>query len=315
MKKTLLLAVILSVISSVPAMSQQIGDGYSTRISRFDIPLFSGLYETFQDHQTELPEIGWMHLFTIRHSNSINNHQLQITSGYGENDKLYFRKIASYELQSRSTTWHELATRGNNTFNGHQIIAGDIQIGSTTPAYNETGSKLYFGNPGENMDDIYIARVNTASDLSELRINVGDDYNDKFVVGRKFWDEPFFTPMFTVATTGNVGIGISTPNHKLEVAGTIRAKEVKIENSNWPDYVFSKNYKLPSLHEVARHIEENKHLPGIPSAEEVSKEGINVSEMQAKLLQKIEELTLYTIEQNKRIEALEKELKDSKVQK
>ncbi len=75
-------------------------------------------------------------------------------------------------------------------------------------------------------------------------------------------------------SSGNVGIGTTAPRNALDVNGVIRAKEVKIEASPWPDYVFAPDYKLPTLQEVARHIEENRHLPGIPSAAEVAdKEG------------------------------------------
>ncbi len=71
----------------------------------------------------------------------------------------------------------------------------------------------------------------------------------------------------------------------LDVNGVIHAKEVKIEASPWPDYVFAPDYKLPTLQEVARHIEENQHLPGIPSAAEVAEEGVDLGAMNAKLLQ------------------------------
>lgn len=101
---------------------------------------------------------------------------------------------------------------------------------------------------------------------------------------------------------GNVGIGTDNPKNKLDVNGTIRAKEVKVELENWSDFVFDKDYKLPSLAEVEAHINEHKHLPDIPSEKQVKEEGINLAEMQAKLLQKIEELTLYVIKQEKEIE-------------
>lgn len=97
--------------------------------------------------------------------------------------------------------------------------------------------------------------------------------------------------------------------------GKIYAKEVEVKANVWADYVFKKDYKLNSLEEVEKHIEEKGHLPNIPSAEEVAKVGINLGEMDAKLLEKIEELTLYSIEQNKalkqqseKIEKLEKQL-------
>jgi len=107
-----------------------------------------------------------------------------------------------------------------------------------------------------------------------------------------------------ITSSGNVGIGTSTPNAKLAVNGNIRAKEIKIEMANWPDYVFAKDYKLPSLQETEKHIKEKGHLPGIPSAEEVKANGVDLGEMNAKLLKKIEELTLYLIELKKEVEIL-----------
>jgi hypothetical protein len=104
---------------------------------------------------------------------------------------------------------------------------------------------------------------------------------------------------FIPSGTGNVGIGTTTPKEKLSVNGKIRAKEIKVETTNWPDYVFAKSYPLPTLQETEKHIKEKGHLPGIPSAEEVKANGIDLGTMNAKLLQKIEELTLYLIEMKK----------------
>jgi hypothetical protein len=100
---------------------------------------------------------------------------------------------------------------------------------------------------------------------------------------------------------GNVGIGTTTPDAKLSVNGKIHAKEVKVDLTGWPDYVFTSNYKLPTLASVEKHIKEKGHLQNIPSAKEVAKNGIELGEMNKKLLQKIEELTLYTIQQEKKI--------------
>ncbi len=117
---------------------------------------------------------------------------------------------------------------------------------------------------------------------------------------------------------GNVGIGTdlsSNPNnYTLAVNGTIAAKEVKVEitSSTWSDYVFSDNYKLKSLKEVENFINEKNHLPDIPTAKEVEDNGVNLGEMDAKLLQKIEELTLYIIEQNKKIEDLQSQINELK---
>ena len=104
-----------------------------------------------------------------------------------------------------------------------------------------------------------------------------------------------------------VGIGTTdfSGNHKLRVEGSIGAREIKVEAIGWSDFVFAKDYDLRTLAEVEKHITEHGHLPEIPSEAEVTENGINLGEMNAKLLQKIEELTLYLIEQNKRMNQLE----------
>jgi len=109
-------------------------------------------------------------------------------------------------------------------------------------------------------------------------------------------------PEFTITTAGNVGIGMRIPDAKLAVNGNIHAKEVKVDLVGWPDYVFKENYDLPTLAEVERHIKEKGHLINIPSAKEVAKNGIQLGEMNKLLLEKIEELTLYTLQQQKQLD-------------
>lgn len=109
-----------------------------------------------------------------------------------------------------------------------------------------------------------------------------------------------------ISPEGHVGIGTSNPENQLEVKGKIRAEEVIIE-TGWADFVFDKDYHLRTLQDVENHINAYKHLPDIPSAKEVEENGVSLGEMQAKLLQKIEELTLYVIEQSKEIIQIKEE--------
>lgn len=120
--------------------------------------------------------------------------------------------------------------------------------------------------------------------------------------------------VFSINKDGNVSIGSVTTfpsgtgtNYKLAVAGDIMAEKlkVKLQNAGWPDYVFDNDYRLPSIKELEAFIQKNKHLPNVPSAEQIKKDGIDVGDNQRILLEKIEELTLYIIEQNKKIELLE----------
>ena len=119
-----------------------------------------------------------------------------------------------------------------------------------------------------------------------------------------------------VNKSGKVGIRTANPDATLTVNGDIHAKEVKVDLNIPADYVFQKyytgtsslkkDYMMPTLHEIEVFTKEKNHLPGVPSAKEIQENGLQMGEMTNILLQKIEELTLYTIEQEKRIKALEK---------
>ena len=118
--------------------------------------------------------------------------------------------------------------------------------------------------------------------------------------------------MFISTGTYNVGIGIDFPSYKLEVNGTIRCKEVIVETANWPDYVFDHTYKLPHLKDVETYIQQNNHLPNISSVKEIEKSGLHMGDTQKQMMAKIEELTLYVIDANKRIEKLEQLIQQKK---
>jgi hypothetical protein len=115
-----------------------------------------------------------------------------------------------------------------------------------------------------------------------------------------------------INSTGNIGVGMTNPQYKLDVCGVIRAKEVRV-NLTGCDFVFEDGYKLMPLGELEQFISKNKHLPEVAPAKEMeTADGVEVGQLQSKLLQKVEELTLYVIQQNKKIEELEKQLQEGK---
>lgn len=137
-----------------------------------------------------------------------------------------------------------------------------------------------------------------------LEINGRNNYNDGVIIKGN-----------QLIIDGKVAIGVDmvNSNHQLTLRGTMLAEGVKIrafDNWSWPDYVFEDDYNLIPLSDLEASIKKEGHLPNIPSAEEVQNNGFELEKMQAKLLEKIEELTLYTIQQQKEIEALKEELKN-----
>lgn len=115
---------------------------------------------------------------------------------------------------------------------------------------------------------------------------------------------------------GKVAIGTATTtftnNYTLGVNGKIGARDLQIEATSWSDYVFAEEYRLPPLQEVERYVREHKHLADVPSEQEVKEKGYSVGDMDVVLLKKVEELTLYIIEQQKQIDALKKKLEERK---
>jgi hypothetical protein len=112
-----------------------------------------------------------------------------------------------------------------------------------------------------------------------------------------------FIPRFTIDNSGNVGINTTNIyGYQLAINGTAIATSMTVKAyANWPDYVLKKNYPLPSLIEVKTYIDQNHHLPEIPSEKEIAKDGLNLGEMNKLLIKKVEELTLYLIEIDKQI--------------
>lgn len=191
--------------------------------------------------------------------------------------------------------------------------SGNVGIGTTTPDSKLTiqGSVNIGGTGNHGLKTRHInGKSHENTNVDNLYLNYGIDKNvyvGAFNSG---------SPDSDLLVSGNIGIGTETPDAKLTVKGNIHTNEVKVDllGAVAPDYVFYEDYSLKTLKEVEDYIYKEGHLPNIPSAQQMGDEGILLKEMNLKLLEKIEELTLYTINQEKRIITLEVENKKLKIQ-
>lgn len=193
-------------------------------------------------------------------------------------------------------------------------VNGPVYIGVnnfTTGSNSVSGIKLGFGStPYDRGSFIYHKASNNTLYFS----NTGDP-NSKFSFKTRNLSGSYVDAL-DISSNGDIGIGTSTPDSKLTVKGNIHTNEVKVDllGAVAPDYVFYADYNLKSLKEVETYIVAKGHLPNIPSAKELEINGLHLKEMNLRLLEKIEELTLYAIGQEKRIRTLEEDNCTSKKQ-
>lgn len=248
------------------------------------------------------------------YSNTTSTHNVNIGyySGYS-NTGGYNTFLGNYSGRSNSTGSY-------NTFLGYQ--AGYSNAGSNNvfigkqAGYNESGSdKLYIDNSSTSTPLIF-GNFST----NQVGINAQPNSSHTLTVGGSVYATSIYVngtqliPHFMTSgndlyyNTGNISIGTNDPKgYKLAVAGKIISEEVVIKlQSSWPDYVFEPTYELRPLAEVEKFLRTNKHLPEVPSALEIKENGLNTGEMNAILLKKVEELTLYIIDLEKRLKEIEK---------
>jgi hypothetical protein len=198
-----------------------------------------------------------------------------------------------------------------------QGSTGNVGIGTTNP-----NVPLHIARSGNNVTG-NLTLVTTFTDPTGIKgISLG--YNQASQAGiiysenntgigspLEFWtyNGSSFAPRMIFTQAGNLGIGTPTPDQLLSVAGTIHSKEVKVDLTGWPDYVFKSKYRLLPLNEVKAYIDQNNHLPDMPSGEKIEKDGLNLGEINKLLVKKVEELTLYLIEKDKELKGQNERLK------
>jgi len=213
----------------------------------------------------------------------------------------------------------DVASIGNLKIEG----TGNSGIGTSNPekkfqinaSNNDAGLRIHAVTGDNNTNTPYLLLTGGYQTNNGVALRgVSDEaYGRKSLVFYSGWDGNTDSPAIDglkermrISSNGNIGIGKNDPANKLDVNGTIHSKEVKVDMNGWSDFVFKKEYDLPTLEQVENHILSKGHLENIPSEEEVLKNGINLGEMDNKLLRKIEELTLYMINLKKENQELKK---------
>lgn len=257
----------------------------------------------------------------------INSMRLFNVSGDGSNVAVGLNSMSDVISGKENTVIGSNALRSTgatstNSLNGNSVIGQIALVNLNNGSYNTVIGRAGLYNLKEGNYNIAIG-YNSAAGIANANNNIfiGNNINpmssqpsNELNIGNWIYG---LNGKISIGGTVNFACSDCT-EYSLFVKNGIKAEKIKVDIASangWADYVFNKGYQLKSLDEVEKHINEKGHLPNVPSAKEIVENGINVAEMDAKLLEKIEELTLYSIEQNKqikeqneRIERLEKML-------
>ncbi len=186
-------------------------------------------------------------------------------------------------------------------------FTGNVGVGTSFPVskLHVQGTRISIINNGEARLHIWNMAPTTEWLLGQ-KSATSHNYTISTSVSGTETDRLLITP------DGKVGIGTDKTgdgNYRLFVETGIRTRKVKVDLAAWPDYVFDKEYELPTIQEVREYIEKNGHLPGVAPATQIESEGLDLGDNQSVLLKKIEELTLYVIQLKAEIDDLKKNIK------
>jgi len=300
----------------------------------------SGFYEASEPVNYPSGAASWWHLLDVRHHNTENNYGMQFSGSFFDQN-LWFRKTNN----SATTGWNKIVMEDSSGTiylkNRENISNAGIKIQFTnlgdswygpyirSVLDNASGSssrmalKLgsYWGGEKNELtlinDNVGVGtdspreKLDVAGSVSLSAFNYTTNRVDGKWILHTRGDGPnlFLAPRNTDDSGWNWGKQTVFKDGNISVNGKIEALEIKVTQTPTADFVFADNYDLLKLEDVEKHIREKKHLPEIASAKEMEKEGVNVGEFQIKLLQKIEELTLYVIDQNKKINSQNEQIK------
>jgi hypothetical protein len=311
--------IVNSISNTLNSSNQLITTVNGVASNPITIPAFSEVDGSVTNELQSLSLSG--NTVSISNGNSITLPSTVVTAGNNVTVTGNGSPSTPYVVSSVNTDNQSLTLVGNNLSisNGNTVVLPaftevDGSLTNELQTLSQAGNVVTLSNNGGSFTLPTLVDTSIYGDNGS--INQATTINNNRVVNmnsRNIWFNTATSP-----SNGNIYIGSSTsyPNttgsYKLFVEGGILTEKVKValrSTANWADYVFEKDYKLMPLNEVEKYISKNKHLPGVDSASDLSKNGLDLAEMQAKHMEKIEELTLYTIEQNKKIELQEIEIK------
>lgn len=255
--------------------------------------------------------------FKVAHNEKLGFYTHESTASYGAIGSVYtsnnnwglsfFTRNQGTEAQAAQFSSAGNFMVGTTTDNGNKLqVSGNIWASGLILPTGAGNGKVLTSDATGTATWQTAATANTVWNLSG---NAGTTSANNFIGTTDA--QPFVirtnnAPAITVLANGNVGIGtanIGDAAYKLYVQGSIRTRKVRVDQDTWADYVFEDGYNLPSLEEVETFIKSHGHLKDVVSAKEIREKGLDLGENQRDLLKKIEELTLYVIEQNKQIKA------------
>ncbi|HEY2580423.1 MAG TPA: hypothetical protein VGI43_01375 [Mucilaginibacter sp.] len=263
MMKRTILTIVLAIISyCVNAQSFSLpGDGNWHRVATTSGQHAYFQYVYFQNTPNN-PSMANGEIEFINYQNfTIQHHQ---TIGYGG---WYQPQFALVNLGTSAEIW-VLATNGAS--------AGTFAV------INNTNATI-------NQGDLSVSNLSTRGGVATVYNKIRDN------------SDTFYSNVLIPSGSLSIGTNVIDPSYKFSVEGNVHAQQINVDMNGWADYVFGKDYALPSLTEVKTYIDQNHHLPEIPSAQQIEKDGLNLGEMNKLLVKKVEELPLYLIEKDKEV--------------